>query len=701
MKFHKNDVIFFSVSLILLSVTLGALYLDYTRVVRRNITEQIGVIIFKQEVPERKYTAQSLWDGLKNNSPIYNHDTIRTSDKATALVKLHDGSEVDLSPNSLVVLSVEDALTNVAVGAGNISAKSSGGSLRLVSDQVQALLQDGEVNFSKDEDGNLMVVSDAIDFSLLSEGEQIELGENKVVEISKDGKPKVKEVSYVLQNPKNSDSFVTHKSQKNIDFSWQANDDASKTLLISTNPNFKRTQHQVKTKQNSVTLAVQSGIYFWKVKGEGESKYQKFQLFQDKLPKLLFPQNNETFRYISNKPLIKFGWQQSELTGVYKIQIFRDAKGSNQVLELTSRSHSIAIDSLTEGTYYWRVKNIYPNNFKADEIVSSMRKFVITKQKELDRPKIIQEKEKAVLTQKMLSQESPSFFWQEDKNADHYKVEIALDKDFNNVVHVAQTEYNFLRSPKSLKEGEYYWRVTAVSQEKESQASKEEIIIVKKIGDIYNIYPEEKASFFAHENFPFLWEDENRESSFAVKISKTQNFEKIEETLQSTISRASASKKFMPGSNYFWQVEAFDKNGKLITKGPVSSFRIKGLDGVLELVSPQPNQTIDFAYANGIVFSWKRASDAQFYQFKIFYESEGKEKILYDEILTGNSFQTNNLTRYRERDYFWGVTAMVKDKEGNYVNISETEKRKFTVVLSKKIRAPKLTAPEGLTVYEK
>lgn len=705
MKFQKSDNIFFAICFILLSGSLYGLYIDYTGVLQRNTTNQIGTITFKKKVAERKFTAQTLWGSLQNNSPIYNYDTIRTADEALALVKLNDGSEVDLGDNTLVVLSLDDKFASVDVNSGNVSARGGGKSgLRLISDKVQAMLQNGEVNFFKDENGDLSVSGDSLDLSLLSEGEQIDIGGgDKILQVGTDGKPKIIETVYSLQAPKNSTSFVTGRRSKSIKFSWTSNDSVKKTILLSKNPNFRKIVYRFSSEKNAVTGNVAEGTYYWKVvSSKGESSYRKLQVLQDDAPVALLPETGSQFNYVASAPMVRFAWSGSKLSSVYNIQVFKDAKMKESVATMSSRSTTVSLDSLTEGVYYWRVKSVYPDNFQTEGVTSGLQKFTVKKIETLAPPKILQAESEAVVTQKMLDAETPAFHWQDDPNAESYKVEVAKDREFTDIVSTTETKYNFAAPSADLEEGKYFWRVTAVTKEKSSKQSRTKTLVVKAVGDIKNVLPQDNASFFPHEIVHFAWTDENKSGHYILVLSTSPSFTEIERAIEVHVNRTAIDKRLRAGK-YYWKVTSVDEEGKPEVEGPISAFAIKGTSGTLELLSPADKTTIDFSYANGIKFSWKGLADAQFYRIKIFDTTKsGKENVVYNKVVTSNSFQTNDLQRYREKTYTWEVTALLKDQKTNdYLTISKPTQRNFTITLSQKIKIPKLDAPKGLTIYEK
>ena len=74
--------------------------------------DPIATISFKYNTAQRKFSDRTIWDRLRNNSPLYNGDTIHTSVNAEATVTFNDGNRVVLSENTMLQIYLNEDKTS-------------------------------------------------------------------------------------------------------------------------------------------------------------------------------------------------------------------------------------------------------------------------------------------------------------------------------------------------------------------------------------------------------------------------------------------------------------------------------------------------------------------------------------------------------------------------------------------------------------
>ena len=92
--------------------------------------QPIASITFKYRTAQRCFLDRVLWDRLRQNSPVYNGDSIRTASQSEAVVTFIDGTTLSLDENTLVqIFFNNDSITgtgaSVSFDSGNISVQSS------------------------------------------------------------------------------------------------------------------------------------------------------------------------------------------------------------------------------------------------------------------------------------------------------------------------------------------------------------------------------------------------------------------------------------------------------------------------------------------------------------------------------------------------------------------------------------------------
>src|SRR6266540_824926 len=112
-----------------LSLLIGAA----TITVSQEGHEQIGTITYKDHVAERKLSAQVVWNGLEQNGPVFNGDTIHTALGSSATIHLTNQSDISLGEETLVRLDVSPQRAEIFIDGGDIAVHkpNSGTPLRL------------------------------------------------------------------------------------------------------------------------------------------------------------------------------------------------------------------------------------------------------------------------------------------------------------------------------------------------------------------------------------------------------------------------------------------------------------------------------------------------------------------------------------------------------------------------------------------
>ncbi|MGL4370871.1 MAG: FecR domain-containing protein, partial [Spirochaetota bacterium] len=246
MNLSSKDVIITLISFSVIAASSAGLYLDYTSRIRASQTEQIGTITFKKKTAERKYGDQMIWEDVGQQTPVYNYDSLRTAEGASAVVRLKDGTNIDLDENTLIMLSVSAKGADIDLSGGSIFAKTGEAGkgkavMNIRSGGAAVEVADGALNMTKTS-GKTVDLSVTSGAAVLSGGASapVSIGPNQTAVVS-DGKADLKANSLVLQSPSPNSYFVrTPSAAQSVLFEWKgAGDDY--TLSVSTDRGFKNT----------------------------------------------------------------------------------------------------------------------------------------------------------------------------------------------------------------------------------------------------------------------------------------------------------------------------------------------------------------------------------------------------------------------------------------------------------------------------
>jgi hypothetical protein len=182
----RADIIFPTVAIVLILICSFLLARQLFGVGGAGETEIVGEIYYKDKVAERKFAKQALWGGLKNGSPVYNYDTIRTETAAEAVIELKDGTRIEMDQNTMIVIVVTDDAAEIDFARGGIrTVRDDGGAggLSIKSDQGTVDLSSGDVALSKDEGEDLTVTLKKGEASVSADGRTEALGENQQAQV--------------------------------------------------------------------------------------------------------------------------------------------------------------------------------------------------------------------------------------------------------------------------------------------------------------------------------------------------------------------------------------------------------------------------------------------------------------------------------------------------------------------------------------
>ena len=227
--------------------------------------EPVGIIIFKKHVAQRKFIDRDVWDRLKQTSPIYNGDTIRTIDQSEAIVILEDETtSLTLYDSTMIQIYYTKK--------GDVTIDFSGGNIEVVSENKNAVISsgtstivvEGKAIMNKNEEGFVLSV---VEGQASFDGAEVETG--SVLTLDSDGNPDVRPI--VTMKPSSPSVFAETGSAGMVPivFSWTAfHFDPDTQVIVETafDRRFSRIAEARETSGvSSVTIPLEKGNYWWRV----------------------------------------------------------------------------------------------------------------------------------------------------------------------------------------------------------------------------------------------------------------------------------------------------------------------------------------------------------------------------------------------------------------------------------------------------
>lgn len=708
-KSKQNDSLFKYFVITIFICLIGAFissalfYKGFFRALTKLNEEPIATITFKYKTAQRKFLERVVWDRLRQNSPVYNGDTIHTENLAEATVYFIDGNVMNLSENTMaqVFLSEDQLLTTeLTDGYATLDAASSTNGMVLVADGMEVALEAGasigagiesksktsgvvgessleeEVQKEKEEKRGLSVQVLKGNAVVQSEdGTKVDVVEGQGIAFDKQGQSLP---VLVVTNPLPNSKILSATEEKVlVPFRWnfgetKISENQKVYLTVAIDKDFENVvAFEDITNQNETQIQLDAEKYFWKVSVVEDatkekvltSQSGKLQIIKSLKPNQIVPAENVSFSYRSRIPSIRFMWDEANQASSYKVEIATNPSMENPIVEQRTNLTSLIISTLEFGNYYWRVTPYYTINNLGFANSSEVKSFSVERKSVLKKPSLYVPLDNGIVnTDEEIG--SITFSWKRESEAESYIVKIANNRELKNPFIMKNTKDNFFtfdtkNAENKLKDGKWFWSVTVQDYEGNlSEASDIRTFFAMK-GKPEQHLIEPFDGFKVADSFifdtKFTWKKNFPESfeSF-LQISKNQDFRKIEK--EEKVLGNSFSGANLKEGVYYWRLKSVNTidGSEFVTSG-------RKIDVVGNLAAANLIEPTDRIIARENVpceFKWSEVSDASYYKLMIYKKSNNKlvlEDVIYDTEYITDLF--HNSTFKDKTMYRWEVQA--------------------------------------------
>ena len=684
-KSKQNDSLFKYFVITIFICLIGAFissalfYKGFFRALTKLNEEPIATITFKYKTAQRKFLERVVWDRLRQNSPVYNGDTIHTENLAEATVYFIDGNVMNLSENTMaqVFLSEDQLLTaELTDGYATVDAGEAGAGVVLVADGMEIALEAGssvgagiesksktsgvvgESSLEKEEvqketeekrgfsvqvlKGNAVVQSE--------DGTKVDVVEGQGIAFDKQGQSLP---VLVVTNPlPNSKILSTTQEKVLVPFKWnfgetKKSENQKVYLTVAIDKDFENVVvFEDITNQNETQIQLDAEKYFWKVSVVENvtnekvltSQSGKLQIIKSLKPNQIVPAENASFSYRSRIPSIRFMWDEANQATSYKVEIATNPSMENPIVEQRTNLTSLIISTLEFGNYYWRVTPYYTINNLGFANPSEVKSFSVERKSVLKKPSLYVPLDNGIVnTDEEIG--SIAFSWKRESEAESYIVKIANNSELKNPFIIETTKDNFFtfdtkNVEKQLKDGKWFWSVTVQDFEGTlSEASDIRTFFAMK-GKPEQHLIEPFDGFKVADSFvfdtKFTWKKNFPESFESyLQISKNQDFRKIEK--EEKVLGNSFSGANLKEGVYYWRLKSVNTidGSEFVTSG--RKIDVVGNLAAANLI--EPTEKIIARENVPCEFKWSEVSDASYYKLMIYKKSDNKlvlEDVIYD-----------------------------------------------------------------------
>ena len=715
-------VIFFCLAVCVLS--LFFFWKDLNRYTVREDQKPIAKILFRHKTAQRKFTDRVVWERVQNNTPLYNADTIRTSDLSQAVIEVNDGSQLEIYENTMIrIFESAAGISAVLSGNGNVTIKttedSAGLTLQLDNGSKIKLESGSTLNADTTKgDGEISVESGSAELFNTS-GDSISIGSGEVASVSSSGDSKTKELN-VNSIPKNYRVLNTSGKEIDIPVVYKVSDEYENEDIIFETSYFKDfsviENTQTKKGSGTVDVKIKDRNVYWRLYNvESKENTEDFSEENNKLlsetgkitvsniekTQLLSPKNGTDYVYVDLMPSVNLSWTTSEWAASYKVEVAMDDAFNNIIVEKTESQGNTKINVLEKGKYFWRITPFYSVKENSIEDISETGTFTVTKLDKAEPPTLYVPADDSIVYSET-SVADVVFNWKSQVKNAQYTFFLSDNPDFENCMVTEDTpNTSYAMKLQAFKEyKKFYWKVersSASDIEKSVSKNSNFTLMLRSDNDIRLIYPVENYTIDINELplFDFHWKSN---SDVTLQVSSDEKFNTL--VVQKTVTENSTRLNNIPEGKYFWRIKDANEN-----QTEKRSFIVtKQLDSP-QLIYPESEKILVVKNDSSVNFRWKEVTGADYYKFKLYKYKEDKPLVSFNSVKENSlSVELPKPVENENAVYSFSVQAVSEEKANSSERISLKSERIFSM---RNRKTPLLLYPaegviiDGLTAIRK
>ena len=688
MKLTYKDILVLVIGTAVISTASFLLYRDFSQRISHTSGKSIGTITYKKKVAERKYSGEVMWEGVIQNTPVYDMDSIRTDIGSSALISLAGGTRIDLDENTFIILSlagqdlaVDFTHGTIAVNAGKNTA------VTVKADNKKIGIGGASLISEKTGKVSVNVTKGSARIGEGPSAQEITAGQTAVMS---DKTTDVKKDDITVISPDPDTYHVTETGTTDVVWKWDTDSKTRLYLELSPTATFTSLVKKEGPLKSPAKIKLPAGNYYWRLisqDGSARISPRRLTILRSGRPKPVQPSPDETLA--GENPSHEFRWTPSPSATGYSIEISSDKNFSSLAASGNTYDSRFYSGPLPDGEYYWRVIPGYDMLSQPVLLTSGIQKFTVKHSIPVTPVQLAfpPESHKYTVTTK-----KPVLFSWQDRPGSSFEFQCSSDPSFKTLVTSAETTGNYFRFYKTLPEGHYYWRVGIKSGEKPAVYSTVHSFTMNPASVIKPLSPASGENVLMKNGMiTFSWDDPNAGENYIVEISTDKSFKTL--TVSEDISGIRRAQIKMIEGTYYWRVVQVD-SGKRILESEVSSLECHSGPGMPELESPQENHTIDISQVKNIEFRWKKSANAKAYEFTLSLRKDKKWKKIQSRIIKENRVVLANPRGLKKGTYQWEIRSLSGDKSID--NNTASASRSFTIT-TPKMKEIEIDIPE--TIY--
>lgn len=444
----------------------------------------------KNEV-QKKQANRVIWQSVDIDEALHAGEAVRTSADSEAKIIFNSGAQVQMDPDSVVVIEEVGDKINLDFVKGNLFFKGGGkkDQLGLRSGSTNIDLKNGEVALNKSQDGK------ALDVQVLRGTAELSQGDKKVLlDTEKGGTVDEKGLSIAQQFLKAkaplafSKMYIQTAKKEPVVFEWEKLPENFDVYLEigDRREKLSRMYPKVSGKLGMMAMQLKLGNYFWRlvaVDNKDATKIyytpvNKISVLAEVAPKLIQPADDSVATLSAQTQTLSLRWSNPSKLEKLHVEISKDAQFSKNVYSEQLADTGVHEAAVTEdGVYYWRVAGFRAGTSR--EVVSNSGKFILKTKLELLPPQLKEPKDGSRVQIENIQNGLVFLKWDPVLGYNQYQIKVALGDKLvfeQKVNDVQQVRFTM------AKPGSYKWAISTLNAEgNASQLSQQRLLIVEEL----------------------------------------------------------------------------------------------------------------------------------------------------------------------------------------------------------------------------
>ena len=233
----------------------------------------LGYIEFKSETVKLRPPQAFLWSEAQKDTRFYTQDSIQTGRRAQAHLVFENGSSLQVGPESLILFNKNDQQLELDIAEGDLFFK--GSFTATVAGNKLSSDGDSQVKLSLSSVGTLNVQALSGEVEVQNQGITQKISKGQELEAKENSPSKIRELSFVIQEPQPFQSIESEDFEQNIRFEAETFgllEGNSYYLELSQTKSFDKSQvHPWDNSRKDLHVKLEAGAWHARVKKGRES----------------------------------------------------------------------------------------------------------------------------------------------------------------------------------------------------------------------------------------------------------------------------------------------------------------------------------------------------------------------------------------------------------------------------------------------